>query len=571
MQSVQQNANPTKLTWAQQNQMLVAAMERDGIDLQREGTTPLAAKNEMMTETEGVERFLKGSDMNAVQLLLKSGKMREMGFEHSATALDTNLKILQAQLQLQQQDARDWFSFAAATGMGVVVESSLFDEESDDFYVEEGGGNVRWPNKFMWMLEGNGFRLQSGQKRASTGLLDVGNDVLLRVQGFLRWGGKALDGSPYASAIQIDDDWDFDFESFTACQFSPCGNFFSTLSRGSHLVKFWSTSANCVEACGTLKHSLDISSFRSGGCYFGGYRFCFSCDGKLLLTTSDNGLLRLWDTSLGKIHKTLNTGDTVDEDFDPDDDFTSESGDMQMTTHQVLCIALSPDGGKILCGTYEYIDGRHKKSLRLHDVQTEDFQQALPLEHQDLFFSGCACFSPSGKTYLVGVHGASGQMLLIDVTTKSCLLRFCSPQNSAPQQDERFFVGPTICRFAPDGKIALGVYSQDGGNHWMIKLWDVKTGECLRDLLGHCSRYTPAICDCVFSPDGTTVLSVGNCAILWEAATGKIIRVFVDQCENGGEGSTNLSKAWRCSFSPDGKKISAVFSNGNLQMWNLAT
>ena len=74
MQSVQQNANPTKLTWAQQNQMLVAAMERDGIDLQREGTTPLAAKNEMMTETEGVERFLKGSDMNAVQLLLNQAR-----------------------------------------------------------------------------------------------------------------------------------------------------------------------------------------------------------------------------------------------------------------------------------------------------------------------------------------------------------------------------------------------------------------------------------------------------------------------------------------------------------------
>ena len=105
----------------------------------------------------------------------------------------------------------------------------------------------------------------------------------------------------------------------------------------------------------------------------------------------------------------------------------------------------------------------------------------------------------------------------------------------------RRFLGHTDVVFAldisPDGRTILS-----GSDDKTLILWDIETGEMLKQLEGH----TTWLNDAVFSPDGQLAASVSDeMAILWDVPTGRMIRQFDGHKEN-------IS---RVAFSPDGQSM----------------
>ena len=76
-----------------------------------------------------------------------------------------------------------------------------------------------------------------------------------------------------------------------------------------------------------------------------------------------------------------------------------------------------------------------------------------------------------------------------------------------------------------------------------LKLWEVRSGKCLRTLEGHGG----AVLACGFSPDGRLLVSGSDDGTLklWEVRSGKCLRTL--------EGHSDA--VWACGFSPDGRLL----------------
>jgi hypothetical protein len=111
-------------------------------------------------------------------------------------------------------------------------------------------------------------------------------------------------------------------------------------------------------------------------------------------------------------------------------------------------------------------------------------------------------------------------------------------------------------RISPDGHWAVSGGRWAG---WTLRLWDVVTGDCVRELKGHSkSVFTVAI-----SPDGRWALSGGEDKTLrlWELATGECVRMFEGHEEN----------VRSVAISPDGRWALSGSRDNTVRLWELAT
>jgi Tol biopolymer transport system component len=149
-------------------------------------------------------------------------------------------------------------------------------------------------------------------------------------------------------------------------------------------------------------------------------------------------------------------------------------------------------------------------------------------------------FSPDGRSYLAG--GDVGPLRLWDVKSGELLKEFTGHQGWT-----------SAAAFTPDGKRLLS-----GATDRTLKLWDVSTGKEVRTLAGH----TDWVQTVAVSPDGKLGLSGSRDKTLrlWELATGKELRRL--------EGH----QAW-CGgcFSPDGKRVLSYGGDGTVRLWEAAT
>ncbi len=118
---------------------------------------------------------------------------------------------------------------------------------------------------------------------------------------------------------------------------------------------------------------------------------------------------------------------------------------------------------------------------------------------------------------------------------------------------EQIFVHPqSVFRtvFAPDGRTLLTA-SADG----IARLWDVTTGQELRQFSGH----TDLVASVAFSPDGRQVLtgSLDRTVRLWDAQTGQELRRFAHP--------PGIVVA---AFAPDGKTILTGDQHWAIQLWD---
>jgi WD40 repeat protein/serine/threonine protein kinase len=197
-------------------------------------------------------------------------------------------------------------------------------------------------------------------------------------------------------------------------------------------------------------------------------------------------------------------------------------------TGTVLSVAFSPDGQRILSGSF---DG----SARLWDANGE--KSLLRFTEHDGFVR--AAFSADGTRVLSG--GRDKTLRLWDATNGQVLKRFANPK-----------VGSNGVALTPDGKYAL---SADEDSR--VSVWNTQGGNLVRQFKGH----TSAVRSVSVSPDGQRVISGGydGIVILWDLQTAKEIIRFGD----------HKKRVWSVAFSPDGRFAASGADDNNIRIWRL--
>jgi WD40 repeat protein/Tfp pilus assembly protein PilF len=227
--------------------------------------------------------------------------------------------------------------------------------------------------------------------------------------------------------------------------------------------------------------------------------------GNLLLTTSADRSVRLWDVQTGGFIAVLRGHDGEVQDAD-----------------------ISPDGRILATAS---LDG----TARLWD-------RHLPRGIAVLGGFGAkvwsAAFSPDGKQVLTASADQTARLWDVDSGREIRVLR--------GHQAAVFGAA-----FAPDGK---WVATASGDN--TASIWDVATGQQLTVLRGH----TSLVISAEFDPDGKYVVtaSYDKTARLWEAATGRQIRVF----------SGHEQPVIHAAFSPDGKRVVTASDDRTARIWS---
>jgi WD40 repeat protein/serine/threonine protein kinase len=104
-----------------------------------------------------------------------------------------------------------------------------------------------------------------------------------------------------------------------------------------------------------------------------------------------------------------------------------------------------------------------------------------------------------------------------------------------------------------------GQFAFSGSSDKTLKLWDVKTGQCLRTFLTNALNAVQSV---HLSVDGRLVLSgdsIGNISQLWEVATGQCLRTF----REWGTGCSCLSA--------DGRLVLSGNPDERMKLWDVAT
>ena len=234
---------------------------------------------------------------------------------------------------------------------------------------------------------------------------------------------------------------------------------------------------------------------------------CFSPDGKIILSSSDDSNIYLWDVATWECILT----------------FIGH-------TKSVRSVCFSSDGKTALSCSSD-------KTIKLWDTATRLCLHTFS-GHTDSVTS--ACFSRDGKK--VFSHSWDKTVKIWDLVTGECLHTFYifSSLNSA-------------C-LSPDGKMILL-----DGNDYQLRLLDVETGQCVRTFSGH----TDYVTSVSFSPDGKMVLSSSydETIILWNAVTGQKIRIFKGHTDN----------IESVCYSPNGKTALSGSSDKTVRLWDIST
>ena len=275
----------------------------------------------------------------------------------------------------------------------------------------------------------------------------------------------------------------------TSVIFSPDGK---TLLSGSedHTVKLWDVvTGRCLRI---FKGHTDWISFIT---------LSFTSETAILASSSEDRTVKLWDVDSGVCLRTL-------------------SGHVK----DIKSVAFSPDGKKLASAS---CDG----TLKLWDISTGGCLYTF-LKNDDLFPTAglrSAVFSNDGRTLVTG--GCDRALRFWDIATGD-RYRIWEDTNDI---DSIVISSEKQILFSTSGKL--------------IKLWDIRTGECLKTLEGHSNSVTSI----ALSPDNQLLVSgsYDETAKLWNIETGECLKTFRSPRPYEGmniTGATGLTEAQKATL-----------------------
>ena len=240
----------------------------------------------------------------------------------------------------------------------------------------------------------------------------------------------------------------------------------------------------------------------------------YSPDGKTFISGQKTSLPKLWDIALGKVIKRVS-----------------------QKTAGVYSLAVSPSGNLIALGTYG--------SISICDANSSK-EILIPISRTSPIIA--VKFSPDSQT-LVAV--ADNQEISLWDTNSGTKIRNFDIHNY--QKDVEY---ATDASFTPDGKTLItGGFNKDP-YQGIIKMWNANDGTLIHTIIDGQSV------DCIaISHDGQK-LATGNfdhTVKIWEISTGKLLKVLV--------GHKNYIKS--VCFSPDDKTVVSSSTHGAINLWKV--
>ncbi|MCX7001531.1 MAG: hypothetical protein NT106_14750 [Candidatus Sumerlaeota bacterium] len=279
----------------------------------------------------------------------------------------------------------------------------------------------------------------------------------------------------------------------------------------------------------------------------------FSYDGKMVVSSDDDGKVIVWDSTTGNkiITIILNSWwPHVAFSRDGKQILTAGEGEhaakiWDITTGQViytfpsyvdasvLCACFSPNEDRILMGCYF--------TARLWNIKTYQYLQfysTWPISNRDVH---CVAFSPDGAKILTGISGGPEGIVadLWDAESGECLYSFSG--HTSPIY--------TVC-YSPDQSIIVTASSGE------IKIWDGLLKNEIKTLGGLGGG------DVVISPDSQKLLIPTNDgAIIYNMKTNNIDVRF--------SGHDKYKSVTSVAFSSDGCQILTGSTDKTVKIWNI--
>ncbi|MHB1423974.1 MAG: hypothetical protein ACYC3I_12420 [Gemmataceae bacterium] len=363
------------------------------------------------------------------------------------------------------------------------------------------------------------------------------------------WGAKGKIRLWNAATARGIDTWKADGFFVPSLRFTPDGKHL-VCPDGEGALRFWDVAAGKER-----KPPGSLASARA-------YSFCFTSDGKSLLTGSMSpaGLLQLWDAISGKEIRTIaRTRTTIARIVLSPDAKTVWTADANRNLYQwdmasgkqllhlskpldrMHDFALSPNGERLAAGD-------HAGNVFLWDTKTGKLALDFKGHHGS---ASCAAFTLDGRQLWTG--GGDSTILLWDTVSGKQVRRFSTERDNDM---------PYSLALSPDGKmLAAAIFRKTQKSPFTekcdVRLWDLTTGTEREPLRGH-EGWVMAV---AFSPDGRTLASRSwdQTIRLWDVATGKqhpLLRCQWDAPRG-------------ISFSPDGSRVISSLDKATVGFWDV--